>query len=78
MVIGILCGLAEFVIIFLGYTLFNDKMNLIVISWHVAALIMAFFMIREPFDYRRTHIITIVGNFVPLLFEGISLSQSLY
>ena len=73
---SILALIVEFVIIFSGVTLFNDKYNLCVIGAHIVGLSVTCAYLAGPWHYLSTFWLFIAGCAFPLAFELTSYGYS--
>ena len=68
-VISVLCLVVEFLVMFTGNTLFNDKYNLLVIAAHFIGLCVTVSYISTVYHYQQTILLFVFGAAVPLGLE---------
>ena len=71
--VSIICLTAEFLIIFFGLTLFNDKYNLMMIGAHVLGLSATNWFSVSVAHYNRMFFLCVIAAIVPLVIESLSL-----
>ena len=75
-VLGLLCNVAQLLIIFFGRTLFNDKHNMQLMLWQSVGLIATILYLAYCFHYKRTVWLFILGGALPLGIEFSSLTHA--
>ena len=71
--LAVIILLVEFLIIFSGKTLFNDKYNILVIGSHILGLAMTAMFMQQKWHYTKIFWIFIVSAAIPCFLEASSL-----
>ena len=70
------CLTIEFLIIFSGKTLFNDKYNLIMVGLHIVGLFLTGMFLNHTVHYSYIFMLWVVSSALPLTCEVLSMSYS--